>query len=144
MLSRKKAKNPKDFHLLMKDREMDKGVVIHLPANNKGLTLKIIHEVSPKDIRGIRRRLLRNMCQSHVCFIEPASALAMIAGRASRYHVRPGVFTAHVTRQNMVNRQPSITLSTVLAGIIIAAEDLTARQLHVRARAVHLAVESDD
>jgi len=84
------------------------------------------------------------MEQFHVNFLYLASTFAMIAGRAGSYNVRPDVFAAKVAWDHMINRHASIAFSTVLTGIIVAAEYLTACQLDVWTWPMHLILQPDD
>ena len=78
------------------------------------------------------------MQQVHVHFFHFAPTFAMIAVGAGRHNIRPDVLAAQMTRHHMVHRQAAIALSTILTGIIVAAKDLTAGQLDVRARSMNL------
>jgi hypothetical protein len=69
-----------------------------------------------------------------VYFLHPASALAMVAVGAGSHNVCPDMLTAHVSWGHMIHSQVALALSTVLAGIIVPAKDLTAGQLDVGTR----------
>ena len=73
-----------------------------------------------------------------------SAPFAVVAVRARRHDVRPQVLTAHVAWHHMVHRQPAVALSTILAGIIITSEDLSARQFDVGTRPVDLTLQPDD
>ena len=60
----------------------------------------------------------------------------MIAGRAGGYYIGPDVLSAHMFGQDMVDRQFAGVPSTVLADIIITAEDLSTGQFDLQAWAV--------
>ncbi len=96
-----------------------------------------------EDVRGVGRGFLGMMQQEHMRLFHSAASLAMIAVRARRHHVRPQMLAAQVTRQHMVHRQPAVVSAAILAGIIIAPENLPARQFHMRARSAHLQLEPD-
>ncbi len=84
------------------------------------------------------------MEQGHVDFIYSASTLTMIAMRTSRHNVCPDVLPAHVARHHVIHGQVTFLLSTLLAGIIIAAENFTACQFDVGARPVNLVLQPND
>jgi hypothetical protein len=80
----------------------------------------------------------------HVGLIDSAPSFAVITGWTSRYDVRPDVLATHMTGNDMIYCKADITLPAILAGIIIATEYFTARQLDVWPRSVHLAFQPDD
>jgi hypothetical protein len=67
----------------------------------------------------------------------------MVAGVAGCHHVSQ-VFGAHVARNHMINGQIERLFSTVLAGVMIAAENFTARETHMGARAANHHTQPDD
>lgn len=71
------------------------------------------------------------------------SALAMIAGRAGCHEIRPGVFATQMLGLDVIHRQVDGILSTVLAGILIAAEDLTAAKTYLGVGSLHHVMKSD-
>ena len=79
-----------------------------------------------KDIDCAGWRLFRDTQQFHVHFFHFAPALAMIAMGAGSHNVRPDVLAAHVPWSHVIHREIALALSTVLAGIIVSAKDLTA------------------
>jgi len=81
----------------------------------------------PKDVGGVGGWFLGDMRQAHVNLLHPAPALAMIARRASRHQIRPVVLSAHVTRDDVVNRQRDVTPAAILTGIIVPPEYFAAR-----------------
>jgi hypothetical protein len=82
--------------------------------------------------------------QGHVSVLQPSAPFEVVAGRAGRDHIRPGVHPAQVTRQDVVDGQVVYFPSTVLAGIIVAAENLAPGQFDSRARAMNHILEADD
>src|SRR3954452_11907933 len=68
----------------------------------------------------------------------------MVAGTAGRDEIEPRVCTAARTRMNVVKREVARTPAAVLAGVIVANEDLLARQLHLRSGALDHVDEADD
>jgi hypothetical protein len=68
----------------------------------------------------------------------------VIAVRARRNDICPDVLPAQVTRHDMVHGQTAFALSTVLAGIIVAAKDFPASQFHVWTRSMNLGLQPDD
>lgn len=81
----------------------------------------------PENIRSVRGRLLWNVQEIHVHFMRFSPALAMIAHGTCGDDVRPGVLSAHVARDDVINRQAAFAFAAILAGIIVAAEYFTAR-----------------
>ena len=82
--------------------------------------------------------------QVHVRFLHSATTLAVIAGGAGGYHVRPDVLAAQMAGKNMVYRQSVIAFTAILAGIIVASKYLTPRQLDARPRTVDLHSQPND
>lgn len=77
-------------------------------------------------------------------FLHSAPTLAVITVRAGSHYICPDMLAAHVARHHVIHRQIAFPLSTVLAGIIIAAKNFAARQLDVRARPVNLVLQPND
>lgn len=77
-------------------------------------------------------------------FFHFSAAFAMIARRASGDYVRPYVRSAEVARNYMINGQSAFTPAAILAGIIVASENLAPRQLDMRARAIDLIFETNN
>ncbi len=75
---------------------------------------------------------LRFTDQTHVRFARKAVALAGIAGDARANHVFPSRHSSPVTRHNMIQIEfASIeSLAAVLAGILVALEDIVASKLY--------------
>jgi hypothetical protein len=89
-------------------------------------------------------RFLRGVHQTHVHFIKAAAAFAVIAGRTGRHYVGPDVFTTHVPRDDVIDRQADIAPAAILTGIIIAPEDFSACEFDARSWPVNLTFETDD
>ena len=98
-----------------------------LPALDVWLPLVVFYKVPPKNVIGIGGWLGGQVHQDHVRLLQPSSPLVMVALRAGRNHVRPGVLAAQVTRQDVVKGQVSGVVSAVLAGEFIPAEYLAPR-----------------
>ena len=96
-----------------------------------------------EDIECACWRLFRDAQQFHMHFFHFAPALAMIAMGAGSHNVRPDVLAAHVSWSYVVHRKAALTFSTVLAGIIVSAKDLTASQLDVGAWPMNLVLQPD-
>ena len=55
-------------------------------------------------------------------------AFVVIAGRAGRHYIGPGVRAAQMSGDHVIYRQASITPPAILSGIIVAAKNFAARQ----------------
>jgi hypothetical protein len=115
-----------------------------LPAVDIGFPFLVIVQVSAKDIQGACRWFFGGLQKPHVHFIHSATALAMITMRAGGDNVGPDMLSAQMTGRYVVHRQIALALSTVLAGIIIAAEHFPSSQLNVWTRSMNLVLQSDD
>ena len=73
-----------------------------------------------------------------------AAALAVVACSAGRNDVVPGVLAAAVSRHDVIQREVVTSLAAVLAGVVVALEDLLARELHDRTRSLDVIDEADD
>ncbi len=82
--------------------------------------------------------------QSHMRFLHPPSALAMIACGAGGDNICPNVSASHVTGKHVIHGHSALAFAAILAGIIVPSKDLASRQLDVRTRPVDLALEADD
>lgn len=98
----------------------------------------------PEDVLGTGGRFARNDRQGHVGVFQPATSLKMIAGRAGRNDVRPGMCSTQVTGQDMVNRQIVHPPPAVLTGIIITAKYFAPGEFDARARAVNHVLQADN
>ena len=67
----------------------------------------------------------------------------MVARSARSHDVVPRVLAAAMTRHHMVQRQVVPSLAAVLAGVLVALEDLLARELHDRPRPLDVIDETD-
>src|SRR6516165_11767313 len=78
-------------------------------------------------------RSLRFSDQAHVCFTRKPVALACIAGDARAHHVLPSRRPAPVARHDVIQVEfASIeNLTAVLAGVLVALEDIVARKLYL-------------
>src|SRR5687768_10669066 len=97
-----------------------------------------------KDIERACGGLFRNAQQLHMYFLYFAPTLAVITVRTGGYNVCPDVLAAHMSRCHVVYRQIALALSTILAGIIIPAKDLTASQFDMWTRPMNLVLQPDD
>src|SRR5258708_7674900 len=70
--------------------------------------------------------------QEHARLVGRSTALAMIAAPAGAYQVVPAVSATAVARDDVVQGEIAGTNTAVLAGLVIADEDLAARQAHAR------------
>lgn len=84
------------------------------------------------------------MQQVHVHFPQLSAAFMMVAARAGSHYIGPDVLAAQVLGKHMVHGQFAVVPSTVLACVVIPAEDLPAGQLDLQARAVDHSVQPDN
>ena len=67
--------------------------------------------------------------QFHSCLLRGSTGLASIAGYASTNHISPRVLAIEVSRDNVVQGNLPDFLTAILAGILVAVENLKASQL---------------
>ncbi len=72
----------------------------------------------------VAARLERRPLQAHARLIDELAALAMVAVLARGNEVVPGVHAAAVARDDVVERQVVRRRAAVLAGVLVADEDL--------------------
>jgi len=84
------------------------------------------------------------MEQVHVDLLQAAPALAVIAGGTGGHHVVPDMLAALVTGLDVIDCKVPVAPAAVLAGIIVAPEDLPASQFDPGARPVDLLFETYD
>src|SRR5947209_572781 len=95
----------------------------------------------------ILRRSLRldgRVMQSHLRLFDRLAAFPVIASLARADEIFPGVPTAAVLGQHVVERQLFGAGTTVLAGELIAEEDLAAGEADSRARPLNEVVQPND
>ena len=114
-----------------------------LPTFDELFPLVIFLYETSKYIMGISRWFLGLAKQYHMRLIKFASTLVVVASRAGSNHIFPYMFASQVLRENMIQGKVKNTLSAVLAGIIIPAEDLPAGKLYSWTRAMNHLVEPD-
>ncbi len=66
----------------------------------------------------------------------------MIAGRTGSHQVRPRVGTAKVLGLNVVNREIYCFLAAILAGKLVATEDLSSAQADLYMRTMNHTLQS--
>lgn len=115
-----------------------------LPAVDIRLPFLIIVQMPAKDIGSTCRRLIRDAEKLHVHFLYPTPAFAVVAVRAGCHHICPNVLAPQVARRHVIHGQITLTFSTILTGIIIAAKDFPACQFDVRPWPVDLVLQADD
>ena len=76
--------------------------------------------------------------------IQVVAAFAMVTGRAGSNHIRPDMLTALMAGFYVVHCEAAIPTAAVLAGIIVATEDLPAGKLHPGAGSMDLLFQTDD
>src|ERR1035437_7879162 len=100
-------------------------------------------QIRGEDGIDIAARLDRSARQPELRFVEELAALAVVAGLASGDEVLPAVGAAAVARHDVIEGEVAGLAAAVLAGIAIAAENLSARQLDPRPRLTDLVLEAD-
>ena len=73
-----------------------------------------------------------------------SAAFTVVAARAGGHYIGPDVLPAQVLGQDMVHGQFAGVPPTVLAGVVIPAEDLPAGQFDLQARAVDHLLQPDN
>lgn len=73
-----------------------------------------------------------------------AASLAVIAGGASGYQVRPNMLPTHVSRNDMIDRQIAIPFAAILAGIIVTPKEFSARKFDTRTWSMNLRFKPND
>lgn len=80
----------------------------------------------------------------HSCFSKGLASLAMVATAAGTDDILPGVRTATGTRYDVVDGQIMGTDTAVLAGVVVAEEDLATTEFDTHRGALDQAQEPDD
>jgi hypothetical protein len=114
-----------------------------LPALDELFPFIVMLQVSPEEIMSAGRGFPGGLEQGHLGFFQRASAFAMIAGGAGGNHIRPGVGATQMLGHHVVDGEIVRAPPAVLAGIIIAAEDLAAGKPDLHARAVDHLIKSN-
>jgi hypothetical protein len=68
----------------------------------------------------------------------------VITGCAGCHHIVPEVLSSQVTRINVINGQVAALFPAILAGEIVASEDLAPVELHAQTRPIHHMLKADD
>ncbi len=84
------------------------------------------------------------MQQAHLGLFDGAPTLAMIAMWAGGHQVVPGVLASQVAWDNVIDSQGSRVLTTILAGVVIASQDLALGELDPWAGAMDHFFQSDN
>jgi hypothetical protein len=63
------------------------------------------------------------MNQSHPGFLGGSACLATITGNTGTDHIFPGMLSAPVSRDDMVQGKVSALLATILAGVLVTLEN---------------------
>jgi hypothetical protein len=82
--------------------------------------------------------------QVHLDLLNCPAAFAVITGRAGCDQILPGVLSSQVAGDDMIYRQGSMALPTVLAGVFIPTEDFPLGQPDSWARPVDHFVQTDN
>src|SRR5438552_9336865 len=67
--------------------------------------------------------------QAHIDFFQQAVALFAIADFAGGHQILPRALSTTRTRDNMIKRQVAAALTAILAGFIVAQQDVCPRRL---------------
>src|SRR5690606_8234329 len=82
--------------------------------------------------------------QVHLRLLEGPAALAVVASGTGSHQVVPKMLTTQPAGHDVIDRQLGRVLSAVLAGVAVAAQDLTLGQPYVRPRPVHHFLQPND
>jgi hypothetical protein len=110
--------------LLKKKSDGFETIAFCLPAADIGQPFAIFSEMTPKNVHRAGGWLTWYDVQGHVGFLQPPATFVVIAGGAGRHHIRPGMHPAHMSRNNVVDRQVCNLLAAILACIIIPPKNL--------------------
>ena len=108
------------------------------------LPVDIFLQIFLKKIIDGSRRLNGLPDELHPGLFRRAGCLAMVAGDAGGYQIRPGVLSAGILGQHMVDGECAALTTAILAGIVIAPEDLMPRKLKDRAGTMDHVFETDN
>jgi hypothetical protein len=79
-----------------------------------------------------------------MCLFKRASAFTMVAGRASCNQIAPVMYPTLAARNYVIDCEPGSTLTTILAGEIIAPHDLAFVQFYMDAGSFDHPFEPND
>ena len=82
--------------------------------------------------------------QPHLNLLQSAPTLTMVAGWTSRHYIIPDMLASHMARDNVINGHKRGMLPTILAGVIIPAQDLALGQLDARSWAPDHLFQTND
>jgi len=119
------------------------GEDLYLPTRNEGFPFPVLYQVSPENIHCTGWGFHWRMEQVHARLLQFASPFAMVARRARRDYIRPGMFASKVARQYVIEGQVCGVTSAVLTDKVVSAEHFTSAELNVRARAVDHVLEAN-
>src|SRR5258707_4323176 len=114
-------------------------------AQSRAVTLPFGHELGParkalalevlmEQVVARRPRLAGLAAQQHARLVRRAPTLAVVAAAAGADQVVPAVAAAAMARDDMVQSEIAGADAAVLAGVMIANEDLAAGEPHARSR----------
>src|SRR5262245_37590058 len=95
-----------------------------------------VREIPSEERVDVAAWLERRTCQAHARFLGQTAALAVIAVLARSNEVVPCVGSAAMARDDVIERQVVRLRSAVLAGVLVADEDLLPREPDTRARSL--------
>lgn len=96
-----------------------------LPPLNKLHPFRALLQVTAKQIHGRWLGFVRLVQQGHVDFFQRIPPLAPVAGGAGGHKIFPGMAAAQTAGNNMIERQGVGFTTTILAGVVVTAEDFT-------------------
>jgi hypothetical protein len=97
---------------------------VNLPAFEEMLPILVHRQVGAVEVDRSGAGFAWIAEQLHAGFLQLASPLLGIAGRTCADEVGPSVVSASIARDHMVDRQARCLRATVLAGVVIAPEQL--------------------
>jgi len=85
-----------------------------------------------------------NSQQVHLNLIEGPTPFAVVAAWASSHQIIPGVLSTQTSRDDVIHCQVSTVLPTILADVIVSAQDLTLGEADTGAGAAHHLLQTDN
>lgn len=96
-----------------------------LPAFDKLDPFLTLLKMTAKPVDSQRFWLKWLPAQGHIGFFRCIAAFAPVTGHAGSHQVFPGVPTALVARDNVVDSQDAPLTTAILAGVVVAAQNLS-------------------
>lgn len=115
-----------------------------LPAGYERFPFMVLDKMPAVQIGGTRGWLFRQPQKMHLDLAKITASLAVIAGWAGSYHIRPDVLPPLVPGPYMVHSKAAVPSSAVLTGIIVTSKNFPSSQLHSGTWSVDLFFQPDD